>query len=94
MEIKPNSGSLGQLHLLWFTVVPLVASGIFYASNGANRISYIDCLFMTVSPMTMTGLETVLMASLTTWQQVLMFASILPLFIFLHSWGFSSHSSS
>ncbi|TFK74624.1 TrkH-domain-containing protein [Pluteus cervinus] len=40
-----------RVHLLAFTFTPLVFSGIFYASNGENHISYIDSLFNCVSAM-------------------------------------------
>lgn len=59
--------------MLFFTIVPLITSAIFYASNGKNHIAYIDSLFMVVSAMTVTGLNTVLLADLTLWQQVIIF---------------------
>ncbi|GAA5951506.1 hypothetical protein JCM21900_001587 [Sporobolomyces salmonicolor] len=65
-----------RLHLIIFIIVPFVASGIFYASNGPspeNQILYIDALFMCVSCMTVTGLNSVLLARLTVWQQVILF---------------------
>jgi Trk-type K+ transport system membrane component len=55
------------------TFTPLIFSGIFYASNGANHISYIDALFNCISAMTVCGLATVDLSSLTTWQQVILF---------------------
>lgn len=65
-----------RLHLLVFTFLPLVASGIFYASNGpsqANQIAYVDALFLCTSAMTLTGLNTALFADLTVWQQFILF---------------------
>ncbi|BGP04534.1 hypothetical protein JCM10049v2_000336 [Rhodotorula toruloides] len=65
-----------RLHLLVFTFVPLIASGIFFASNGPsneNQISYVDALFMCTSAMTVTGLNTVVLSALTVWQQVMLF---------------------
>ncbi|BGP04531.1 hypothetical protein JCM10049v2_000333 [Rhodotorula toruloides] len=65
-----------RLHLLAFTFLPLIASGIFFASNGptqANQIPYIDALFMCTSAMTLTGLNTALFANLTVWQQFILF---------------------
>ncbi|BGO99221.1 hypothetical protein NBRC10513v2_000325 [Rhodotorula toruloides] len=65
-----------RLHLLVFTFVPLIASGIFFASNGPsdeNQIPYIDALFMCTSAMTVTGLNTVVLSALTVWQQVMLF---------------------
>lgn len=32
--------------MIYFITVPLIASGIFYASNGENHIRYIDALFV------------------------------------------------
>ncbi|GAA5896526.1 uncharacterized protein JCM6883_006933 [Sporobolomyces salmoneus] len=65
-----------RIHLLTFTFVPFIISGIFYASNGSQprgQIAYIDCLFLCVSAMTVTGLNSVELGRLTTWQQFLIF---------------------
>ncbi|KAG0664073.1 low affinity potassium transporter [Rhodotorula mucilaginosa] len=65
-----------RVHLLIFTFTPLIFSGIFYASNGPspeNQIAYVDALFMCTSAMAVTGLNSVLLASLTTWQQFIIF---------------------
>ncbi|GAA5838941.1 hypothetical protein JCM3766R1_004535 [Sporobolomyces carnicolor] len=65
-----------RIHLLCFTFVPLIASGVFYASNGPspqNQIAYIDCLFLCFSAMTVCGLTTALFANITVWQQVILF---------------------
>lgn len=67
-----------RIHLLCFTFVPLIASGVFYASNGPspqNQIAYIDCLFLCFSAMTVCGLTTALFANITVWQQVILFVS-------------------
>ena len=55
------------------TFTPLVFSGIFYASNQQHQISFIDALFNCVSAMTVCGLATVDMSSLTGWQQGILF---------------------
>lgn len=55
------------------TFTPLIASAIFYASNGDTHISYIDALFNCVSAVTVCGLATVDLSSLTAWQQVILF---------------------
>ena len=55
------------------TFTPLIFSAIFYASNGKVKISYIDSLFNSVSAMTVTGLTTVNLSSLTPWQQTILF---------------------
>lgn len=65
-----------RVHLLVFIFTPLVFSGIFYASNGPsaqNQIAYVDALFMCTSGMAVTGLNSVLLADLTTWQQFIIF---------------------
>ncbi|ORY75670.1 cation transport protein-domain-containing protein [Leucosporidium creatinivorum] len=69
-------GNFYRAHLIAFTFLPLIASGIMFASNGDNKIAYIDCLFMCVSSMTVTGLNSVLMNDLTTWQQVMLFLNM------------------
>ncbi|CAK5270995.1 unnamed protein product [Mycena citricolor] len=48
-------GTFYRLHLTAFTLIPLVFAGIFYASNGQYRISFLDSLFMCYSAMTVTG---------------------------------------
>lgn len=55
------------------TFAPLIASGIFYASNGEYHISYVDALFNCVSAVTVCGLATVDLSTLTPWQQVILF---------------------
>lgn len=65
-----------RIHLIFFTFLPLIASGIFYASNGPspeNQIAYIDCLFLCFSAMTVCGLTTALFANITVWQQCILF---------------------
>lgn len=66
-----------QLHLLWFSIVPLIASGVFHALNGSEHVAFVDALFMSYSAITVTGLNTVLVAPLRTGQQVLLFVSSL-----------------
>ncbi|GAA6062637.1 hypothetical protein JCM10212_000299 [Sporobolomyces blumeae] len=65
-----------RLHLLFFTFVPLIASGVFYASNGPspeNQIAYIDALFFCYSAICVCGLTTALFANITIWQQCILF---------------------
>ncbi|GAA5827393.1 hypothetical protein JCM5353_001457 [Sporobolomyces roseus] len=61
-----------RLHLLFFIIIPLISSGIFHASNGENKLAFIDCLFMCYSAMTACGLATVLFADVTKSQAVLL----------------------
>ncbi len=53
--------------------MPLIASGILYASNGTNHVSYIDALFNCISAVTVCGLATLDLSGLTIWQQVILF---------------------
>ncbi|KAF9650993.1 TrkH-domain-containing protein [Thelephora ganbajun] len=62
-----------RIHLLVFTFVPLVFSAILYTSNGENYVSYIDALFVCVSAATVTGLTSIDLSALTTWQQFILF---------------------
>ncbi|KAI0735704.1 TrkH-domain-containing protein [Earliella scabrosa] len=61
-----------RLHLVFFTFTPLIASGIFYAVNGRFHIPYIDCLFLCYSALTVTGLSTVNLSTLTALQQAIL----------------------
>ncbi|KAJ7668683.1 cation transport protein-domain-containing protein [Mycena polygramma] len=65
-----------RIHILFFTFTPLTFSGIFFASNGQYRVSYIDALYNCVSAMTVCGLATVDLSSLTAWQQVILFVQM------------------
>lgn len=58
--------------MLIFTFFPLIISGIFYASDNAGN-SYVDCLTLCVSAMTVTGLNPILMETLSHWQQAIIF---------------------
>lgn len=58
------------------TFTPLIFSGILYACNGRYHIAYIDCLFLCVTSMTVCGLATVNLSTLTPFQQFLLFAQM------------------
>ncbi|OBZ69496.1 hypothetical protein A0H81_10410 [Grifola frondosa] len=62
-----------RVHIIFFTFTPLIFSGILFACNGEFPIAYIDCLYNCVSAMTVCGLTTVNLSSLTPFQQVLLF---------------------
>ncbi|PKI85887.1 Trk1p [Malassezia vespertilionis] len=63
-----------RVHLLYFTVVILIASGIFYGSSSkGNHIDYVDCLFLTTSAMTVTGLVTLPISQTSLGQQIILF---------------------
>ncbi|KAF8153943.1 potassium transporter [Crassisporium funariophilum] len=75
-----------RIHLSAFTFIPLIFSGIFYASNGRFRISYLDSLFLCYSAMTVTGLSTVNLSTLTVWQQVILYFLMMIGDITIVSW--------
>ena len=54
-----------RVHLAAFTFIPLIFSGIFYASNGRFRVSFLDSMFLCYSAMTVTGLSTVNLSTIT-----------------------------
>jgi Trk-type K+ transport system membrane component len=61
------------IHYTYFTVGCLLSSLIFWGSSEPfGEISYIDSLFMVTSAFTNTGLNTVNVSDMTTWQQVLL----------------------
>ncbi|TBU58845.1 TrkH-domain-containing protein [Dichomitus squalens] len=62
-----------RLHLVYFTFVPLIAAGIFYGANGEFHIPFIDALFLCYSALTVTGLSTVNLSTLTVFQQAILF---------------------
>ncbi|KAG2132282.1 cation transport protein-domain-containing protein [Suillus bovinus] len=75
-----------RIHVIFFTLTPLIFSGILYASNGKYPISYIDALYNSVSAITMCGLATVNLSQLTAWQQVLLFIQMCIGNIVIVSW--------
>jgi hypothetical protein len=62
-----------RIHLTFFTLHPLIWSGIFYGANGRYPVRYIDALFLCFSAQTVTGLSTVNLSSLTGFQQFILF---------------------
>ncbi|KAL4818665.1 cation transport protein-domain-containing protein [Aspergillus spinulosporus] len=67
-----------SLHYTYFIAVSLISSLIFWGtSNPPRSVSYTDALFMCVSAMTGTGLNSVEASSLTTFQQVIMFVLLM-----------------
>lgn len=61
------------IHYTYFIVGSLISSLIFWGSSEPfGKISYTDSLFMVTSAFTTTGLNTVNVSDLTTWQQVLL----------------------
>jgi hypothetical protein len=62
-----------RVHLFAFTIIPLIFSSVFYGCNGRFHISYLDSLFLCYSAMTVTGLSTVNLSTVTVSQQVLLY---------------------
>ncbi|KAI4191237.1 MAG: hypothetical protein LQ346_004790 [Caloplaca aetnensis] len=66
------------LHYAYFIGVSLLASLIFWGSSTPTKhISYTDSLFFVVSAMTMTGLNTVNLSEINTFQQTILFFLLL-----------------
>jgi hypothetical protein len=72
-----NETNFFRLHVGAFVLVPLVVSGIFYASNGQYHIQYIDSLFLCYTAMTDTGLTPVNLSTLTAWQQAVLYLLVM-----------------
>lgn len=69
-----------RCHLLAFTFIPFIASGIFYACNSSNekfKVGWLDSAFLCYSAMTVTGLSTVNLSTVTPGQQVILFVLML-----------------
>ncbi|ODO12037.1 hypothetical protein I350_00821 [Cryptococcus amylolentus CBS 6273] len=75
--ILMGSMNFYRIHLIAFTVIPLITSGIMYACNTEIHISYIDCLFCCMSAMTVTGLASVNLSTLSVVQQVILFVQMI-----------------
>ncbi|KAJ5832753.1 Low-affinity potassium transport protein [Penicillium riverlandense] len=66
------------VHYAYFIGVSFITSAIFWGtSSPAQSVRYIDSLFLTVSAMTLAGLNTVNLSTLNTFQQVLLFFLIM-----------------
>ncbi|MCJ1309621.1 hypothetical protein MMC25_003281 [Agyrium rufum] len=79
-RIKPHLPPLNfiTIHYAYFITTCLLTSLIFWgASTPGRTVSYIDCLFFTVSAMTEAGLNTVNLSELNTFQQILLFLLIM-----------------
>ncbi|KAL9558054.1 hypothetical protein MBANPS3_001077 [Mucor bainieri] len=61
-----------QLHYLYILLLSLLGSTFFYFQPGTTY-AYIDTLFMSTSAVTNTGLNTINMSSLSTWQALVMY---------------------
>ncbi|KAF4974722.1 hypothetical protein FZEAL_8392 [Fusarium zealandicum] len=62
------------IHYAYFILGSLFFSVIFWGSSDPDRsVPFIDCLFLVISSFCDTGLNTVNLSELTTWQQVLLY---------------------
>ncbi|KAI0060371.1 TrkH-domain-containing protein [Artomyces pyxidatus] len=61
-----------RIHLVAFTLIPLISAAIFFASNGEFHVGYTDALFTCISAMTGTGLQPFDLSGITPWQQVIL----------------------
>ncbi|KAF8824508.1 hypothetical protein HHX47_DHR8000420 [Lentinula edodes] len=75
-----------RLHLFAFVFIPLISSAIFWGCNGRFKISYLDSLFLCYSAMTVTGLSTVNLSSMTAWQQIILYLLMMMGDITMVSW--------
>lgn len=66
------------VHYAYFIGLSFITSAIFWGtSSPAQSVRYIDSLFLTVSAMTLAGMNTVNLSTLNTFQQVLLFFLIM-----------------
>lgn len=66
------------LHYTYFLATCMLSAIIFWgASTPAQNVRFIDALFLTVSAMTLSGLNTVNLSELNTFQQILLFLLIM-----------------
>ncbi|WBW73053.1 plasma membrane potassium ion transmembrane transporter Trk1 [Schizosaccharomyces osmophilus] len=80
--IVPNFGFLA-IHYSYIIVLVIICSILLF--TGGAKIAYIDALFLASSSVTQTGLNTVNLIDLTTWQQfVIFFFPIVSVPIWMH----------
>ncbi|KAJ6615355.1 cation transport protein-domain-containing protein [Mycena sp. CBHHK59/15] len=79
-------GTFYRAHVTAFTIIPLISAGVFYACNGQYHVSFVDSLFVCYSAMTVTGLSTINLSTVTAWQQVILYLLMLMGDITMVSW--------
>ena len=63
-----------RIHMLYFIFMGFFWSAIIYASNPKDHyVPYIDCLFLAVSALCVTGLTSYPASQMTLWQQIILF---------------------
>ncbi|KZT50397.1 hypothetical protein CALCODRAFT_461759 [Calocera cornea HHB12733] len=65
-----------RIHVLYFTLMPIVMACIIYAVNGQYHVEFVDALFCSYSAITTTGLATINISSATPFQQFLLMAQM------------------
>ncbi|OTA34255.1 hypothetical protein BTJ68_06753 [Hortaea werneckii EXF-2000] len=66
------------IHYLYFTLTCLASALVFWGSSTPfKQVSFTDSLFLTISAMTLAGLNTVNLSELNTFQQFLLFILIM-----------------
>ncbi|RMX93745.1 hypothetical protein D0868_12679 [Hortaea werneckii] len=66
------------IHYLYFTLTCLAFALVFWGSSTPfKKVTFIDSLFLTISAMTLAGLNTVNLSELNTFQQFLLFILIM-----------------
>ncbi|OCL14097.1 TrkH-domain-containing protein [Glonium stellatum] len=66
------------LHYIYFVGTCLISAVIFWGvSTPPRRVSFTDSLFLTISAMTLAGLNTINLSTLNTFQQFMLFALIM-----------------
>jgi len=68
-----DSSTFYRVHLTAFTFIPLIFSAIFYELNGPSAVGFVDSMFLCYSAMTVTGLTTVNLSTLTVLQQLILY---------------------
>jgi Trk-type K+ transport system membrane component len=71
---KPN---FITIHYLYFVILCIVSSVLIYASSTTKKVTYIDCLLLSVAAITSAGLNPVNLGELNTFQQIVIFFMIL-----------------
>ncbi|ORX40999.1 cation transport protein-domain-containing protein [Kockovaella imperatae] len=73
LQICSEQLNFYRVHVIYFTITPLVFSAILWASaTDGFTIEYIDSLFICMSAMTVTGLATINLSTLSGFQQTLL----------------------
>lgn len=73
LSVISEQATFYRVHLAVFTFIPLISSAIFYASNGNYKVDFVDAMFLCYSAMTVTGLATVNLSTITAWQQAILY---------------------